>query len=99
MKQEPQFESIIQELETTITDLEQSIGLEDALKKYQKGMALAKEAEGRLKQIENQFEKLQVEFKSSENEEKRTESEKKVITGEIDLSNNSSDEGLDTLPF
>lgn len=59
---QPSFEELISELENLVQELDSSIGLEESLKKYERGMVLAKEAEKRLATIENQFEKLQVKF-------------------------------------
>jgi exodeoxyribonuclease VII small subunit len=98
MKQEPQFETIIQELESIVGDLEQSIGLEEALKKYQKGITLAKQAEKRLKDIENQFEKLQVEF-SPPAEESEENLLNKPSVPETARTSDDKDENLDSLPF
>lgn len=59
---QPSFEAIVAELESIVRDLDSSIGLEESLKKYEKGMELAKEAEKRLLIIENRFEKLNLKF-------------------------------------
>ena len=61
-KEEQKFEEVIAELETIVNQLDSSIGLEESLKKFERGMALAKIAEERLKTIENQFEKIQSQF-------------------------------------
>lgn len=60
------FEQLITELETIVSDLDSSIGLEESLKKFERGMELAKQAESRLKTIENEFTKIQAKFKSVE---------------------------------
>lgn len=59
------FEAIVTELESIVRELDSSIGLEESLKKYEKGMELAKEAEKRLLVIENEFKKINVKFDSS----------------------------------
>ena len=56
------FESLISELETIVQTLDSSVGLEESLKKYERGMELAKEAEKRLAIIENEFQKLTVKY-------------------------------------
>jgi len=69
-KPDKKFEELIGELESIVTELDSSLGLEESLKKYEVGMALAKEAEERLKVIENQFQKIQQQFASAPTEEK-----------------------------
>lgn len=61
-KEEQKFESILEELETIVRDLDSSLGLEESLQKFERGMALAKQAEERLQHIENHFHKIQHQF-------------------------------------
>ncbi len=53
------FEHLMSELESIVTELDSSLSLEDSLKKFERGMELAKQAEARLKTIENEFQKIQ----------------------------------------
>jgi exodeoxyribonuclease VII small subunit len=66
MKEQQTFEQLVTELETIVDDLDSSLGLEESLKKFERGMELAKQAEARLKTIENEFTKIQAKFKSVE---------------------------------
>lgn len=61
---QPSFEKLVQELETIVNQLEDGCELEDALKKYERGIELAKEAEKRLTVIENKFEIVNNQFQS-----------------------------------
>ncbi len=61
-KPNERFEDIISQLEKIVTELDSSLGLEDSLKKFEEGMALAQKAEVRLATLENQFQKIQQTF-------------------------------------
>lgn len=61
-KEEQRFEEIVSNLEKIVNELDSSLGLEESLKKFEEGMALATLAEQRLKTIENQFQKIQQNF-------------------------------------
>ncbi len=61
-KKDQRFEEIISDLEKVVNELDSSLGLEESLKKFEEGMALATVAEGRLKTIENQFQKIQQDY-------------------------------------
>ena len=65
MKQ-PSFESLVAELEKIVSELDSSIGLEESLKKFERGMELARLAEDRLKKIENEFQQLSAKYSTEE---------------------------------
>jgi exodeoxyribonuclease VII small subunit len=98
---QPSFETLITELETIVAELDSSIGLEESLKKYERGMELAKAAEKRLATIENQFEKLQVQFNAPEKTGTPTDNstvETEVIIA-VEEPKNTDEMDLTTLPF
>ncbi len=95
------FEQLINELETIVSDLDSSIGLEESLKKFERGMELAKQAEARLKTIENEFTKIQAKFKSVEVIEIVEEEEETPALAEPkeEKSNDNPEIDLSDLPF
>ncbi len=69
MKQPEKFEEQMRELEQIVDDLSHSTDLEESLKKFERGLALAETANQRLNQIENRLIEIKEKFKAPDKSE------------------------------